>query len=567
MIIDTPIIPTISTIDIADISAVDTIVFSIPTVTIDIPIVSPDTATIPITPQNLSYSYTAPNFNSLATFDIQPLAEEAIYDIESRTEFYEFSEIITDGSTTTLIYQPDGRDIQVINIAKPDANGLSNNSYSSFHIPSQGIVFNNSNILGISTLAGALFKNSNYSNTDSASLILNQITSNNISFLEGYAEVFGDEAGIIIANPNGIICSGCGFLNTNRVDLITGTSNFNSSGEITNFNIDNNGRISIHEGFVLIQGEVIQRAGLDEASIDYLNLVSRYHSIQAQITAKERIQILSGNHNYDYTNSIVDSTTATNSANGEFAVDISALGNIQAGSIFFKATEAGLGIRSNGNLISSVTGVSIDSAGKLHLGNITSTQGIRLNSTAEITTSSNSVFQARKNIDIKATDIALNSILTQEDFNANTDGIFESNSDIRARNFSINSQTARLGGDITIDNNLNLTTQANTSLIGNLAVLGDIHITADSYNQSGRLHTNQNLYLTLQNSASFDPNSILNSSQFMLKAANFYNSGNLNVSTLDIQTTYEIQNNGGAISANILSIIAIVLNFISCLYI
>ena len=68
-----------------------------------------------------------------------------------------------------------------------------------------------------------------------------------------------------------------------------------------------------------------------------LNLVSRYHSIQAQITAKERIQILSGNHNYDYTNSIVDSTTATNSANGEFAVDISALGNIQAGSIFFKA--------------------------------------------------------------------------------------------------------------------------------------------------------------------------------------------------------------------------------------
>ena len=321
--------------------------------------------------------------------------------------------------------------------------------------------------------------------------------------------------------------------------MITG-SNFNSSGEITNFNIDNNGRISIHEGFALIQGEVIQRAGLDEASIDYLNLVSRYHSIQAQITAKERIQILSGNYKYDYTNSIVDSTTATNSANGEFAVDISALGNLQAGAIFFKATEAGLGIHSNGNLISSVTGVSIDSAGKLHLGNITSTQDIRLNSTAEITTSSNSVFQARKNIDIKATDITLNSVLTQEDFNANTDGIFESNSDIRARNFSINSQTARLGGDITIDNKLNLITQANTSLIGNLAVLGDIHITADSYNQSGRLHTNQNLYLTLQNSASFDPNSILNSSQFMLKAANFYNSGNLNASTLDIQTTYEI---------------------------
>ena len=275
--------------------------------------------------------------------------------------------------------------------------------------------------------------------------------------------------------------------------MITGTSNFNSSGEITNFNIDNNGRISIHEGFVLIQGEVIQRAGLDEASIDYLNLVSRYHSIQAQITAKERIQILSGNHNYDYTNSIVDSTTATNSANGEFAVDISALGNIQAGSIFFKATEAGLGIRSNGNLISSVTGVSIDSAGKLHLGNITSTQGIRLNSTAEITTSSNSVFQARKNIDIKATDIALNSILTQEDFNANTDGIFE----------------IQTGGRLTIESNY--FTNNSAALISSISTT-DIQTTENFINR-GAIYSFTDLILTA--GVSTDGGTYLKSNYFL----------------------------------------------------
>ena len=274
--------------------------------------------------------------------------------------------------------------------------------------------------------------------------------------------------------------------------MITGTSNFNSSGEITNFNIDNNGRISIHEGFVLIQGEVIQRAGLDEASIDYLNLVSRYHSIQAQITAKERIQILSGNHNYDYTNSIVDSTTATNSANGEFAVDISALGNIQAGSIFFKATEAGLGIRSNGNLISSVTGVSIDSAGKLHLGNITSTQGIRLNSTAEITTSSNSVFQARKNIDIKATDIALNSILTQEDFNANT-----------------NDNEIQTGGRLTIESNY--FTNNSAALISSISTT-DIQTTENFINR-GAIYSFTDLILTA--GVSTDGGTYLKSNYFL----------------------------------------------------
>ena len=53
-------------------------------------------------------------------------------------------------------------------------------------------------------------------------LILFQVTEDGQirSTLDGTIEVFGGEAGIIIANPNGIECNGCAFINANRVDLV-----------------------------------------------------------------------------------------------------------------------------------------------------------------------------------------------------------------------------------------------------------------------------------------------------------------------------------------------------------
>ena len=71
--------------------------------------------------------------------------------------------------------------------------------------------------------------------SDSASLILNQITSNNASYLGGILEVAGDSAGIIIANPNGIVCDGCSFANTDKLDLITGTANLDTAGVISDY--------------------------------------------------------------------------------------------------------------------------------------------------------------------------------------------------------------------------------------------------------------------------------------------------------------------------------------------
>ena len=56
----------------------------------------------------------------------------------------------------------------------------------------------------------------------SANIILNEVTSTNRSRLEGFQEVAGDRADLILANPNGITCRGCGFINTPRATLSTG---------------------------------------------------------------------------------------------------------------------------------------------------------------------------------------------------------------------------------------------------------------------------------------------------------------------------------------------------------
>ena len=143
--------------------------------------------------------------------------------------------IIPDGTSSTDAIQSSSG-VDIINIARPDSNGLSNNSYSDFNISSSGLVFNNSASAVSSSLAGTIAGNPNYSASDSASLILNQITSNNASYLGGILEVAGDSAAIIIANHNGIVCDACSFANTDKVDLITGTANLDAAGMISDYN-------------------------------------------------------------------------------------------------------------------------------------------------------------------------------------------------------------------------------------------------------------------------------------------------------------------------------------------
>lgn len=146
--------------------------------------------------------------------------------------------------------------IEIINITTPNAKGISNNHYIDFNIKPKGAILNNSLQSITSThLAGFISSNPHLKDF-SASLILNQVTSANPSYLLGMLEVAGDKASVLIANPNGIVCKSCGFSNVANLALSTAliedklalnekwlnnnTINTNATNSINNINTINN---------------------------------------------------------------------------------------------------------------------------------------------------------------------------------------------------------------------------------------------------------------------------------------------------------------------------------------
>ena len=92
------------------------------------------------------------------------------------------------------------------------------------------------------------------------------------SQLRGYTEVAGQSARVIVANPYGISCNGCGFINTPRVTLTTGKPVLDN-GRLDRFQVD--------QGSVSIDG-----AGLNANNVDSFEIITRSAKINAEIQAK-----------------------------------------------------------------------------------------------------------------------------------------------------------------------------------------------------------------------------------------------------------------------------------------
>lgn len=245
--------------------------------------------------------------------------------------------------------------VPVVDIAKANGAGLSHNRYTDFNVDMRGLVLNNGNYEQMarqSQLAGQVMANLNL--VDQAKVILNEVVSPNRSNLNGYTEVVGGAADVIIANPYGLACNGCGFINTPNVTLTTGKPQINGGGNLTGFRVDG--------GQILITG-----AGLDGTNQEYLALVSRSVKIDAQINAKT-LDIVTGANDYDYQTKQATARTP-NAEVPTYAVDSSALGGMYANRIRLIATEAGVGVKMLGEVATGVDDFVLDASGKIELGN------------------------------------------------------------------------------------------------------------------------------------------------------------------------------------------------------
>lgn len=127
------------------------------------------------------------------------------------------------GASDKPIVDKTASGIDLVQIATPNAQGLSRNLYTDFNVKPGGIILNNATAYANTQLAGYIDYNTRLGGV-AAKTILNEVTSARASKLNGFIEVAGHKANVIIANPNGIQVNGAGFINADHATLATASA-------------------------------------------------------------------------------------------------------------------------------------------------------------------------------------------------------------------------------------------------------------------------------------------------------------------------------------------------------
>jgi filamentous hemagglutinin family protein len=263
----------------------------------------------------------------------------------------------------------------VINIANPNGSGLSHNLYQQFNVGEQGLILNNSRAVTTTELAGYIEGNPNLHN-GSASLILNEVVNANPSSLNGYIEVGGQAADVVVANPWGITCNGCGFINSHRATLTTGEP------------LLHNGLL---QGFAVDSGEVaIEGSGLNVDNLDRFDIIARSVELNARLNGRD-INIVTGAQD------VAADTLATSNGRGgagvpEFAISSSALGGIYGDYIQLIANEHGVGVNLDAPVSAQNGDISLSSAGDITYNSLAATGDVAVEAADHQVTGVNRLF-------------------------------------------------------------------------------------------------------------------------------------------------------------------------------
>ena len=250
--------------------------------------------------------------------------------------------------------------VPVVNIATPNQSGISHNKYNDYNVGKEGLILNNATGQFTQTQLGGIVQNNpNLSPGKEASGIINEVTGANRSQLQGYTEVAGKAANVMVANPYGITCNGCGFINTPNATLTTGKPVLDANGNLQS--------LDVSKGSITIEGK-----GLDGSQSDAVSIIARATEINAALHAKDLTVIAGANR--------VAANGQTSPLNGEgeapkIAVDTGALGGMYANRIHLVSSEKGLGVNL-GNLNARQGDITLNANGKLTIGNSLANGGL-----------------------------------------------------------------------------------------------------------------------------------------------------------------------------------------------
>ncbi|MEV1326563.1 DUF637 domain-containing protein, partial [Pseudomonas aeruginosa] len=226
-----------------------------------------------------------------------------------------------------------------------------------------GLILNNATGKTQGTQLGGIILGNPNLKGQAAQVILNQVTGGNRSTLAGYTEVAGQSARVIVANPHGITCQGCGFINTPRATLTTGKPIMDGQ-RLERFQVDG--------GDIVVEG-----AELNVGNLEQFDLITRSAKLNAKLYAKN-LNIVTGRNDVQADSLQATPRAADGSEKPQLAIDSSALGGMYAGAIRLVGTEQGVGVKLAGDMAASGGDIRIDASGKLSLAQASSQGDLKI---------------------------------------------------------------------------------------------------------------------------------------------------------------------------------------------
>ncbi len=277
----------------------------------------------------------------------------------------------------------------IVNISKPNTAGLSHNVFSKYNVDHNGVLINNDTTMGISNVEKHRYmKNPNF-HDQTASKILFSVSGTGKSRLEGYTEIVGDAAHLMVSNPNGIYISGAGFINVPSLGLTTGEMT-NENGQL--FSNINSGKIEFGE------------YGLDLSGVDYAAILSKSYQQVGAITNANKLDVIVGANTVALENNesiIEDSDT------NAVSLDAVNLGSIYANTIFIKSTDQGVGVHSEDVLLAENGSLELSSNGELMYKDLIAKNDIKVRSAHHIE-SRGSTYSELGEVDLFGDEIYIN---------------------------------------------------------------------------------------------------------------------------------------------------------------